>query len=178
MLKTAFESYIFSHSVVWAHNKRLILFLLAWEVRHVTHLAARLLQLKPLWRKDRWPLVDSCLLMNEKTIQAVIQSVSESQRYIYTVSAVTYCNHMLIIPSCTEIVPAHSICSSLSLSLFTGFFFFLHPNGPNYSIPLSLYWLPPLVLQTSTNFFSNHIPPPPNDLFHSAYWVHDALHRL
>lgn len=101
-----------------------------------------------------------------------------SHRGIYTVSAVTYCNHMLIIPSCTKIVPAHSICSSLSLSLFTGFSSFIHfsilmaPPPPH----LSLYKLPSLVLQSSTHFFL--ITFPPHDLFHSVYWVCDALHRL
>lgn len=116
--------------------------------------------------------------MNGKIIQTAIQSVS--QRGIYTVSAVTYCNHMLIIPSCTKIVPAHSICSSLSLFLFTGFSFFLlhffHPNGPDYSIPPLCTGFFPLFSKLLLIFFL--ITFPPNDLFHSAYWVHDALHRL
>lgn len=63
-----------------------------------------------------------------------------SQRGIYTMSAVTYCNHMLIIPSCIKIVPAHSICSSLSISLFTDFSsFYIFPSRWPRLLHTSLY---------------------------------------
>lgn len=129
--------------------------------------------LKRFWCKGCCPLV--LLWMERPSKQPFSQSVS--QRGIYTMSAVTYCNHMLIIPSCTEIVPAHSICSFLSL--FTGFSSFSHfPILMALTAPyLSLYTgFLPLFSKLLLIFFL--ITFPPNDLFHSAYWVHDALHRL
>lgn len=68
---------------------------------------------------------------------------------------------MQIISSCTKIVSAPSICSSHSLLLFTEFDSFVHFSClMALTTPyLSLYWLPSLLFQTSTNFCPNHICP-------------------
>lgn len=123
------------------------------EVRHMrqskVHHNLRGMQSLLLWMKRPYK-------------QPLSHQVSQRGIYIKHVSAVTYCNHLLIIPPCTKIVPTHSICSSRSLFLFTGFFLILHFSILTAFPKSSQYWLLALVLQTSNHtvtFFSNHISP-------------------
>lgn len=127
-----------SHIQCWMLIKKLFL-----EIRPIQHMIKfKLFQVSLASRRmfsvTITDISEKCvsLWMKRSFKKPFSQSVSHGVIYILYILAVAYCNHMLIIPSCTRTVPAHSICSFLS------FFLYIFPFGCDFFFPHNDTFLP------------------------------------